>query len=176
LVAGRDVVSTVKTSRVSGFVPRTVSAAFCPFGLLVCLSTAIPAAAQEPAQDLPVSMERIQKELSKRPSPLSRADFAVERPVATFRTRVEQRVYMVPFKEWLDKKLELTELQRQSADWASRCCGIDLGLVFKPIEQALERRKLRKVREQIAGELAELEAARKKAAENDAPGLGMIQD
>ena len=37
---------------------------------------------------------------------------------------------MLTFHEYLRKELELTPLQRQSADWASRCCGIDLGQVF----------------------------------------------
>jgi hypothetical protein len=55
-------------------------------------------------------------------------------------------------------------LQRQSAEWAAKCCGIGLGLLFNSVEDALERRRVRKIREQIARELAELEADRKKAA------------
>ena len=58
----------------------------------------------------------------------------------------------------LDKDLEPTLLQAQSRDWASRCCGIDLGVLFKGIDQALQRRKEQKVREQIARELEELKA------------------
>jgi hypothetical protein len=34
--------------------------------------------------------------------------------------------------------------------------------VFESVERALQRRKVRKIREQIARELAELDAARKK--------------
>ena len=67
---------------------------------------------------------------------------------------------MLPFQDYLRQKLELTPLQRQSQEWASRCCGLDLGLLFKGLEKALDRRKVRQVREQIGRELAELEAAR----------------
>ena len=70
---------------------------------------------------------------------------------------------MLPFYEYLRKELELTPLQRQSADWASRCCGIDVGRLFNGIGKALERRKARQVREQIDRELADIEAARARA-------------
>ena len=80
-------------------------------------------------------------------------------PLTRFKTGVEERTYMLPFKEQLDKDLEPTLLQAQSRDWASRCCGIDLGMLFNPIERALQRRKERKIREQIARELEELKAA-----------------
>ena len=148
---------------------RTRSTVLCSLGLALWVTTVLAAAAQEPGGELPVSRARIRTGLSKPPSTLSKVEIPVEAPVATFKTRVEQRVYMVPFKEWFDKRLELTELQRQSAEWASQCCGLNLNPVFKKIEEAMERRKLRKVREQIASELADLEAARKKAgvAAND---------
>ena len=80
-----------------------------------------------------------------------------------FKTRVDQQVYVLPFEEWLEKELKLTGLQKQSADWGAQCCGIDLNVVFSSLEDALQRRRERKIREQIARELAELEAARKKA-------------
>jgi hypothetical protein len=64
---------------------------------------------------------------------------------------------------WLEKELKLSGLQRQSAEWGAKCCGIDLNVVFSSLEDALQRRRERKIREQIARELAELEAARKKA-------------
>ena len=68
---------------------------------------------------------------------------------------------MLPFEEHLRQQLELTPLQRQSQDWASRS-GIDLGWLFKGLEKALERRKARQIRERISRELAELEAARER--------------
>ena len=82
--------------------------------------------------------------------------------VVRFEITVEARPYMLSFEEQLRKDLELTPLQRQSHDWASRCCGLDLGVLFNPIDRALQRRKERKIREQIARELEELKAAREK--------------
>jgi hypothetical protein len=40
-------------------------------------------------------------------------------PVATFRTRVEQRVRSLTLEEWLHKEFDLTGLQKQSAEWAA---------------------------------------------------------
>ena len=88
-------------------------------------------------------------------------------PVPRFKTRVDQQVWVLPFEEWLEKELKLIGLQRQSADWGAKCCGIDLNVVFNSLDEALQRRRERKIREQIARELAELEAARKKAAVPD---------
>ena len=147
------------------------SAVFSPLALVVGVSATLGAAQQPTEKDLPVSLERIREELAQPPSGL-KLDKPVELPVATFRTSVEQRVYMVSFEEWLEKELEMTDLQRQSADWAARCCGyvlasgaVGIGLdpLFDRLEKALQRRKVRKIRERIARELAELEAARKKA-------------
>ncbi|MDQ3213620.1 MAG: hypothetical protein M3Q85_13150 [Acidobacteriota bacterium] len=42
---------------------------------------------------------------------------------------------------------------------------IDLGLIFNAVDKALKERQIRKTREQIWRELAELEAARKKNSE-----------
>ena len=80
-------------------------------------------------------------------------------PLTRFKTTVEERTYMLSFGEQLRKDLEPTLLQAQSRDWASRCCGIDIGMLCKPIDRALQRRKERKIREQIARELDELKAA-----------------
>jgi len=85
-------------------------------------------------------------------------------PVATFKSGVDQRVYVLSLEERLEEELKLSPLQRQSADWASRCCGLDLDPLFKRVDEALQRRKVRKIREQIARELAALEAATKKDA------------
>jgi hypothetical protein len=130
---------------------------------MVCVPATLGAAPQGPTPDLPVSLDRIQGELAKPPAGL-RVDRPVQVPVATFKTRVDQRVYVLSLEEWLEKEFQLNALQRQSADWASRCCGIGLDPLFKGVERALQRRKLRKTREQIARELAEVEAARKKTA------------
>ena len=148
-----------------------------PLALVVGLAASVDAAAQQPTTDLPVSLDRIREELAK--TPQIKLDVPLEAPVATFRTRVEQRVYMLSFEEWLEKEFEMTDLQRQSADWAAKCCGgyvlasgaigIRLDPLFESLDRALKRRKVRKIREQIASELAELEAARKKADLSDKP-------
>jgi hypothetical protein len=157
----------------------TVAAALGLLALLASLPAASQTAPQEPEKDLPVSLDRIREGLEKTPTTRLKLDLPVQVPVATFRTRVEQRVYMLSFEEWLEKEFEMTDLQRQSADWAARCCGgyvlasgsfgISLDPLFDRLDRALKRRKLRKIREQIARELAELEAARKKAGLSDKP-------
>jgi hypothetical protein len=127
-------------------------------GMIATLSPALASAPpQPPGGDLPVSLDRIREGLEK---PTERAlTLPPLVPLTRFKTGVDERTYMLPFKEQLDKDLEPTLLQAQSRDWASRCCGIDLGLLFKPIDQALQRRKQRKIREQIARELEALKAA-----------------
>ena len=82
--------------------------------------------------------------------------------MATFKTGVNQRMYVLSLEEQLRKEFTLTTLQRQSADWASKCCGLSLSQLFNSAERALHRRKVRKIREQIARELAQLKAARTK--------------
>jgi aerobic-type carbon monoxide dehydrogenase small subunit (CoxS/CutS family) len=99
--------------------------------------------------------------LDKAPRRQFKADAPV-RPAPTFKTRVDQRVFVPTLEEHLRKEFALTVLQRQSADWASKCCGYDPGQLVKAVTQALKDRQIRKTREQIARELAELEAARKK--------------
>jgi len=56
-------------------------------------------------------------------------------------------------------------LQRQSADWSARCCGINLIQVAKGIDKAVQQEKERRVRAQIAREVAQIEAARAQADE-----------
>jgi hypothetical protein len=137
--------------------------------LVLVLWPAAPilAAPQQPTTDLPVSLDRIRTELAKPTGTGLKLDMPLQVPVATFKTRVDQRVYVLSLEEWLEKEFTLTDLQRQSADWAAKCCGISLDPLFKSLEQALQRRKVRKIREQIARELTELEAARKQADLSD---------
>ena len=116
-------------------------------------------APQEPGGEPPVSLERIREGLEK-PNTLSRALVPSE-PAARprFKSSIEERNYMLSFEEQLRKDPEPTLLLRQSRDWASQCCGMDLNILFKGIEQAWDARKQRKIREQIARELEELKAA-----------------
>lgn len=120
------------------------------------------AAQQLPAAGQPVSLTRIRAGIEDPAEHPLKASAASEPATPRFRTSVEERTYMLTFEEYLHKQLELTPMQRQSQEWASKCCGLDLDVVFKPIERALQRRKERKLREQIARELEELQAAREK--------------
>ncbi len=129
--------------------------------LVVSPPQSLGAAPQPPAGVPPVSLERIREQLKETPAPRL-LDMPLPLPVPTFKTSVEQRVYVPTLEEQLRKEFTLIGLQRQSADWASKCCGLDLNQLFKSAEKALQRRKVRKIRQQIARELAQLEAARKK--------------
>jgi hypothetical protein len=147
-----------------GAFSRAAASAICIQVTLGLLVATPPAAAQQPQpNDLPVSLERIRDELEVAVPSRLKLDMPVEKPVPRFRTRVDQTVYVLTFDEWLDKEFNLIGIQRQSADWASKCCGIGLDPLLKSVENALQRRKERKIREQIARELAELETARKTA-------------
>jgi hypothetical protein len=117
------------------------------------------AAPQPPAGVPPASLERIRDQLNKSPATI-RLEVPRWRPLPTFKSGVEQRVYVLTLQEQLRKDFALTSLQRQSADWASKCCGFNVNLLFDSAERALQRRQLRKIRQQIARELAQLEAAR----------------
>jgi hypothetical protein len=130
---------------------------------LVCAEP-LAAAAQEPASP-PVSLERIRKAVEKEPA--RKLEIQVpspqdERAVPKFKTSVDQRVYMLPFLEYLRKEFELTPLQRQSQEWRSKCCGINLLQLPKIVKKELKREEEANARQQVARELAELEAKRKK--------------
>ena len=159
---------------------RAIVSALSPFALALTLSAqgqvSREASAQAPVPDLPVSLDRIRAEIEK-PVSEFKLNRPLDMPVAAFRTRVEQRSYMLSFEDWLKQELELTELQRQSAEWASMCCSgyvlasgavpVNLDWIFDKIDAALERRKIRKINEQIDRELAALQEARKRAAGSD---------
>jgi hypothetical protein len=80
------------------------------------------------------------------------------RPV--FKSGIEAHPFVRTLDEDLHKTFDLNALQRQSADWSSKCCGIDLAGVYQAIAKANEERRVSKTREQIARELAALRAAR----------------
>jgi hypothetical protein len=114
-----------------------------------------------------VSLERIRGRLQNAPAPLLKLDVPVQLPAATFKTRVDQRVFVLSLEEQLRKDFTLTPLQRQSAEWAAKCCGYNIGQLVERVNKALRDRKIRRTREQIARELADLEAARKKSPASD---------
>jgi hypothetical protein len=155
---------------VATFLRAIVSVVFLVLALVVCPAATLGAAPQEPAEVLPGSLGRIRERLAKTPPTRLKFDRPMPVPVATFKTRVDQRVYVLSLDEWLEKEFKLTTLQRQSADWAAKCCGgyvlgtrsfgVRLDPLFASLDKALQRRRLRKIREQIAAELAQVETAR----------------
>ena len=128
---------------------------------LLALPAILAAAPQEPAATLPVSLDRIREDLGTvSPSRLTPATPPQLRP--TFRSRIQQKSWVPTLEEHLHEQFDLTPMQRQSAEWAAKCCGLNIGQFVKMAEDALRARKIRKTREQIAQELAFIEAAAKK--------------
>jgi hypothetical protein len=124
---------------------------------LVPLLDAGRAAAQQSSTE--ASSVRVKAQLQKVPTHRLNLDWNVLLPGVTFRTSVEQRVYVLSFKEQLAKEFKLTPIQQQSQEWASRCCGVNLVKLVSGIEKRLERRRERRTREEVARELARVQAA-----------------
>ena len=124
----------------------------------VCGSSPLRAAPQDPAVPS-TALDRVKGRLD---TPIVRSltpSVPVQlRPV--FKSSVEKHPYVVTLDQALHKQFDLNALQRQSADWSSRCCGIDLAGVYKAIKKANDDRLTSKTRAQIARELADLRAAR----------------
>ncbi len=117
-------------------------------------------AAQQPDATRPAAVDRLRAELEKPPPPRLEPTTPVPlRP--TFKTRAEGRPFVPTLEEHLHKQFDLTPLQRQSADWAARCCGFNLGLLAEGFNKLRTERTIRKAREQIARELAAIEHARR---------------
>jgi hypothetical protein len=126
----------------------------------VCWSTSLYAAPQEPT-GADSSLTRIKHRLDTPSAPRLAPKGPVQlRP--TFRSRTTERPWVPTLQEHLRDTFELTDFQRQYAKYASQCCGINLGAVVGAIDRALDERRERKVREQVASELAFVEAARAK--------------
>jgi hypothetical protein len=154
------------TVQVGSFPRATLFAVFCPFALALGLSAPLTAAPQQPDNVPPVSLDRIREGLSQAPALELKTSVPVQLP-PVFKSRVDQRVFVLTLEQALHKEFDLNILQRQSADWASKCCGFNLGQLLTVADEAVRDRKIRKTREQIARELAELEAAAKKAPRTD---------
>ena len=110
----------------------------------------------------PQSVERIRNTLNSTPTESLKFDVKLEKPVATFRRSVNQRAFTITILEQLRKDFELTPLQRQSAEWSSRCCGLNLLTLTKSLEKAWRLRQERKAREQVRREFAEFLASTEK--------------
>ena len=128
--------------------------------VLVLGTATLGAAPQQPDSVPPVSLSRIREGLEQPSTVRLRTDVPFQLPVV-FRSRVDQRVFVLTLEQALHKEFDLNILQRQSADWAAKCCGYNLGSILKVVNDARRDRQVRKTRDQIARELAELAAARK---------------
>jgi hypothetical protein len=143
-----------------------VSALICVLALVAGQAATLAAAPQQPDSAPPVSLDRIKERLA-RPARDFKPGEPVQLRVPTFRSRVDQRVFVLTLEEALHKEFDLNELQRQSAEWRAKCCGISIGQLLEMAGDAMRARKIRKTQEQIWHELAELEAARKKLPATD---------
>ena len=128
--------------------------------LVVCEAWVLEAQIPEQSGPLPVSIERVREELAKAPAQRLKLN-GIQTPVAVFKTTVEAD-YMPSFKEQLEKEFKLNEFQRQSQEWSSKCCGLDLIGLAKSVDRFLKKREARKIRDQVVRELAQIEAATKK--------------
>jgi hypothetical protein len=125
--------------------------------VLLLSGTAPCLGSQAYGQDVPVSIERIRAGVEK-PRALE-IDATSLQPLATFRTTVEQPQLLLTLEEQLRKEFRPTAFQRQSWEWASKCCGVGLGAVLGSIRQALEDERERRIRERIAREIETLPTA-----------------
>ena len=128
------------------------------------LATLGPLSTECVAQDAvqapePISVERVKESLNRTPSRSLKFDAHMPVPAATFRVTVSERAFVVPIMESLHKQFELTPLQRQSAEWSSKCCGLNLAMLTDKLEQAIEAMRERRARDRVAHELAQIIAA-----------------
>jgi hypothetical protein len=144
------------------FLRPTLLTLLCVPGLVAGPSATVEAAPRQATAAPNTSLERIRGALEAPPALRIKTDVPLQPAAPTFKSRVDQRVFVPTLEEVLRKEFDLTPMQRQSAEWASRCCGLNIGLLLSKLDEARTRREVRRIREQIAWELAELEAARKK--------------
>ena len=138
-----------------------ISALLC--GALAGVYPAAPlqAAPQDQSADAS-SLARLKQRLDKPAAPLNPSGKLELRP--TFRSSVEKNPFVPTLEEHLRKTFELTDFQRKYAAYTAANGGFDLSLLFRPIDKALEERRIRNIRAQIRRELADIDAAR--AAQN----------
>ena len=101
----------------------------------------------------------MQDALNNTPAQSLKFDAKMPIPAATFRVTANERVFVLPILETLRKNFELTPLQRQSADWSSRCCGVNLLALSKSLSSALQAMEERRIHDRVSRELAEVQAA-----------------
>lgn len=121
----------------------------------------VGAAPQDPPTT-PESVQHVQTALSRTPSRSLKFDARMPEPVATFRVSVDTSVFGLSIVDQLRKEFELTPLQRQSAEWRAKCCGINLLSVADAIEKGVREWKEKRIHDRVSRELAEVIAAAEK--------------
>jgi hypothetical protein len=119
------------------------------------------AAPQEPAGS-PAAVDHVRATLNRTPSQSLKFDARMPQPVATFRVSVDTSVFGLSIVDQLRKEFELTPLQRQSAEWRAKCCGINLLSVADAIEKGVRQWKENRIHDRVSRELAEVVAAAEK--------------
>jgi hypothetical protein len=127
----------------------------------------VAAAPQEPGAAPPASVERVQNTLNRTPAQSLKFDMKVPVPAATYRVTVTQPLFVLPIMDSLRKEFELTPLQRQSADWSSKCCGVNIIALTESVEKAFRRWEEGRIHDRVSRELAEVEAAALKRSSQD---------
>jgi hypothetical protein len=143
---------------VTGFRHAAATAALCCATGVVCLPVSAQAPPPSPQAAADASLDRIKSRLDRPPVTLKPSVPVQLRP--TFRSEVDRHPFVPTLDEDLRRTFELTDWQRLYAEYRARCCGIGIGDVVTRLDRALDERRTRKVREEIARELRDLEAAR----------------
>ena len=146
---------------------RTIPCALTLPALLLTLSATATAAPQDQETASPTSVEHVQGTLNRTPSKSLKFDAKVPVPAATFRVTVTEHPFVVPIMESLRKGFELTPLQRQSAEWSAKCCGLSIAALTDSVERAFRRWEERRIRDRVSRELAAVEAAARKQSDQD---------
>ena len=135
---------------------RSATAILCA-AAVVWLQAGLSASPQDPADPAVPSVSRLKQRLARAPANLKPSEPVQLRPV--YRSRSVNRPFVPTLEEHLHETFDLTDFQRKYAEYAAVAGGIDLGVLFRKMERALDERRERKVREEVSRELAFVEAA-----------------
>jgi hypothetical protein len=141
---------------------RRIALPVSVMAMLWFVSGAASASAQDATPVQQVSLEHVKGALDRTPPRSLRFDARMPVPAATFKVTVRQQMFVPPILDTLRKGFELTPLQRQSAEWASQCCGLSLAKLTDSVERAFRRMEERRIHERVTRELADVVAAGKR--------------
>jgi hypothetical protein len=120
------------------------------------------AAAPQDSAGPPASVEHVRATLNRTPSQSLKFDARMPEPVATFRVSVDTSVFGLSIVDQLRKEFELTPLQKQSAEWRAKCCGINLLSIADAIQKGVRQWNENRIHDRVSRELAEVIAAAEK--------------